>query len=170
MTYIDCTCHPYELKLCKEHGTMTNHIGDKCMKCDPTADIKPSDAVWYHIMYAPESNEDRVKYWEFIKGDVEKLFTNDCMHHVDYLNGIADCEVCGKRVSKCCNSKLKEGSHSGDVCSKCDKWTSACTQCNKPLGDISVMSPSLDPKKRERCRNCAGGNMRLVPHQNGGDQ
>ena len=77
MTYIDCTCHPYELKLCKEHGTMTNHIGDKCMKCDPTADIKPSDAFWYYLMYAPESNEDRIKYWEAIEDDVEKMFTQE---------------------------------------------------------------------------------------------
>lgn len=87
MTYTDCTCHykptksdeskSYELKLCKEHGTMTNHIGDKCMKCDPTADIKPVDTFWYYLMYAPESNEDRIKYWEAIEDDVEKMFTQE---------------------------------------------------------------------------------------------
>lgn len=54
-------------------------------------------------------------------------------------------------VSACCGTSLKEGSHSGDVCSKCDKWTTPTSptetvsdlehkilakigQCKQPIG------------------------------------
>ncbi len=34
-----------------------------------------------------------------------------------------------------------------------------CSNCGDPLGDLAMLSPTLDPKKREMCMRCARAHL-----------